>query len=60
MPGMNLVDGLGLTNSTSSGYEAELEMKRIKLEDYSSNAMTEIRELACRVSAITSHFLPLI
>ena len=55
MPGMNVVDRLGLTDFTSSEYATELEQKKITLRDYSSNAMAEIQELASRVHVTAFH-----
>ncbi|MCJ1294579.1 hypothetical protein MMC34_006137 [Xylographa carneopallida] len=48
MPGMNLVDRLGLTDPADPDYANELEREKVALRDYSSKAMVEIQELAGR------------
>ncbi|MCJ1403032.1 hypothetical protein MMC11_006254 [Xylographa trunciseda] len=48
MPGMNLMDRLGLTDPADPDYATELERKKIALRDYSSKAMADIQELAGR------------
>ena len=52
MPGMNLVDRLGLTDPADPDYANELEREKVALRDYSSKAMVEIQELAGRVSIV--------